>query len=130
MTDRLNIRLSRELIDHFLNDSFWDIDPDAGWPETELPKQEEKWRLNSGELPCHPDEFVIECCNHPELTEVDLHNFQCCHVLTFRWKDPREGRSAFAKRVYHGKYYKFDIWTPGPVVHYEAMRWSDEPWSG
>lgn len=108
------IDLSPELIDHFLNDGFWDAH-DGSWPEMQTANQDEVDKLNLAELPCYGEELTIELCNHPKVTEVDFHNFPSCAVLTFRAD---------------GKHYKFDIWNPGPGTHYNATRWSDDPWTG
>lgn len=125
MRDLITIDLGPELIEHFLNDSFWEKS-DGSWPEVQKADQQEIERLNVAELPCEPEELIIEICNHPNVTDADHYHFQgCCHVITFKWNDPRDG-----ELYYPGKHYKFDIWTYGPVNNYEATRWTDQPWSG
>ena len=114
MSDNITIDLGPDLVNHYLADSFWSAHDDS-WPEYQLANSVELERLNGVELPCYSEELIIELCQHPDITEADHHNFNCCTVITFRAR---------------GRYYKFDIWENSFGVHYEASRWSDEPWSG
>lgn len=114
MSDNLTIELGPDLVNHYLADGFWSAHDDS-WPQYQSANSVELERLNVAELPCCSDEFFIELCQHPDIAEVDHYNFLCCSVITFRAR---------------GRYYKFDLWENNWGVHYEARRWSDEPWSG
>jgi len=123
MKEKIHL-VGKEFVDHIVDDKFWILEDPESWPCLEIPRLSEVARLNSAELGQEPEEFVIDLTNHPQITEVDHHNFGCIEVVTFRWNDPRDGELYFP-----GKYYKFDIWR-GPATNYEAKRWTDQDYSG
>ena len=110
------------LIDHYLNDDFWNLNDPEFETCLEYPWVEEVLRLNLGEMGS-PQEFVLDLNKHPDITNVDYHNFGSYEVIIFRWIDPRGLTSL--DRYYPDKYYKFDIWQ-GQTISYELCRWIPE----
>ena len=110
------------LIEHYLNDDFWDLNPPEFERCLEYPKEEEVMRLNLGEL-VSPQKFVLDLDEHPDIHNVDYHNFGSYEVIIFRCVDPR---GLTDLDLYHpDRYYKFDIWQ-GQTTSYELCRWIPE----
>ena len=124
----------RELVDHYLNDNFWELGDPEEWGVIEKPKDEEVFKLNLCELPSDTEEFCKDLAAHPQIEDVEQHRFGLnedgvgdiiIDVITFHWLDPLDSE----EDLRYGKYYKFDVWH-GPATNYELIRWSDQPYSG
>jgi len=115
----------RELVDHYLNDDFWELGDPEEWGVIEKPKDEEVFKLNLCELPADTEEFCKDLTAHPQIVGVERLWTQDIEVISFHWLDPLDSE----EDLRYGKYYKFDVWH-GPATNYELIRWSDEPYSG
>ena len=112
MTERIDLE-GRELVDHYLNDDFWEGNPedylDGNDYWLERPNNEEVRRLNFGELPHGEDdegiaEFIGHLEAHPQIGAVEHHEFKLLNenhrygdfshveVITFHGNDPRDGQ--------------------------------------
>ena len=115
----------RELVDHYLNDNFWELGDPEEWGVIEKPKDEEVFKLNLCELPSDTEEFCKDLTAHPQIVGVERLWTQDIEVISFHWLDPLDSE----EDLRYGKYYKFDVWH-GQATNYELIRWSDEPYSG
>ena len=115
----------RELVDHYLNDDFWELGDPEEWGGIEKPKDEEVFKLNLCELPADTEEFCKDLTAHPQIVGVERLWTQDIEVISFHWLDPLDSE----EDLRYGKYYKFDVWH-GQATNYELIRWSDEPYSG
>ena len=115
----------RELVDHYLNDNFWELGDPEEWGVIEKPKDEEVFKLNLCELPADTEEFCKDLTAHPQIVGVERLWTQDIEVISFHWLDPLDSEEDLC----YGKYYKFDVWH-GPATNYELIRWSDQPYSG